>query len=110
MHPKNLAKIWAKQAQTNLALETGGKFVEKIKQKKIKKKQEAEARAALQARVTAQANREAARRVARGEGRDYGHTETRASSGWRSSPFYQGGRVGFSKGGIVDLWQELSNL
>ncbi len=41
---------------------------------------------------------------------DYGHTETRASSGWRSSPFYQGGRVGFSKGGIVDLWQELSNL
>ena len=110
MHPKNLAKIWAKQAQTNLALETGGKFVEKIKQEKIKKKQEAEARAALQARVTAQANREAARRVARGEGRDYGHTETRASSGWRSSPFYQGGRVGFSKGGIVDLWQELSNL
>ena len=110
MHPKNLAKIWAKQAQTNLALETGGKFVEKIKQERIKKKQEAEARAALQARVTAQANREAARRVARGEGRDYGHTETRASSGWRSSPFYQGGRVGFSKGGIVDLWQELSNL
>ena len=26
------------------------------------------------------------------------------------TPFYQGGRVGFSKGGIVDLWQELSNL
>ena len=110
MHPKNLAKIWAKQAQTNFALETGSKFVEKIKQEKIKKKQEAEAQAALQARVTAQANREAARRVARGEGRDYGHTETRASSGWERSPFYQGGRVGFSKGGIVDLWQELSNL
>ena len=26
------------------------------------------------------------------------------------TPFYQGGRVGFSKGGIVSLWQELSNL
>ena len=26
------------------------------------------------------------------------------------TPFYQGGRVGFSKGGIVNLWQELSNL
>ena len=65
---------------------------------------------AKQAAVTAQAAKTAQERVARGEGRDYGHTETRASSGWERSPFYQGGRVGFSKGGIVDLWQELSNL
>ena len=45
----------------------------------------------LQARVTAQANRGAAERVARGEARDYGHTQTRSSSGWRSDPFAKGG-------------------
>jgi len=50
----------------------------------------------LQARVTAQANRGAAERVARGEARDYGHTQTRSSSGWRSDPFAQGG--------LVSLW------
>ena len=56
------------------------------------RRQEKEAQErALQASITAQANREASRRVAGGEGRDYGHTQTRSSSGWRSSPFYQGG-------------------
>ena len=74
-------------------------------------KQEAEKRQAqLQAQVTQQAYQEAERRVAGGEGRDYGHTETRSSSGWESSPFYEGGRVNFSEGGIVGLWRELSNL
>ena len=38
-----------------------------------------------------------------GGGRDYGHQETRSSSGWRSSPFAQGGRVRYGDGGIVDL-------
>ena len=46
---------------------------------------------ALQQSVTHQANQEAARRIAQGEGRDYGHTETRASSGWERSPFKKGG-------------------
>ena len=53
--------------------------------------------ASLQAQVTAQANREARRRVSRGKARDYGKTETRASSGWESSPFV--------KGGLVDLYR-----
>jgi len=57
----------------------------------------AEKQASLQAQVTAQANREARRRVSRGEARDYGKTETRASSGWESSPF--------EKGGLVDLYR-----
>ena len=51
----------------------------------------------LQAQVTAQANREARERVGRGEARDYGKTETRASSGWESSPF--------AKGGLIDLYR-----
>jgi len=51
----------------------------------------------LQAQVTAQANREARERVGRGEARDYGHTQTRSSSGWRSDPMW--------KGGIVDLYR-----
>ena len=57
----------------------------------------AERQAALQAQVTAQANREARRRVSQGEARDYGKTETRASSGWESSPF--------AKGGLADLYR-----
>jgi hypothetical protein len=62
------------------------------KKKAVMQQQVADAeRQRLQARVTAQANQQAARRVAGGEGRDYGHTETRASSGWESSPFAQGG-------------------
>ena len=62
------------------------------KKKAVMQQQVADAeRQRLQAQVTAQANQQAARRVAGGEGRDYGHTETRASSGWESSPFAQGG-------------------
>ena len=58
--------------------------------------------AALQAQVTAQANREAKQRVSRGEARDYGKTETRASSGWESSPFEKGGLVNLYKyGGFI---------
>ena len=34
----------------------------------------------------------------------------RGTPGQGAHHFYKGGRVGFSKGGIVDLWQELSNL
>ena len=71
-----------------------------------KKKAAADAAAAkqasLQARVTTQANREARERVARGEARDYGKTETRASSGWASSPFVKGGLVDFYRhGGFI---------
>ena len=58
---------------------------------------DAQAQASLQAQVTAQANREARRRVSQGEARDYGKTETRASSGWESSPF--------AKGGLADLYR-----
>ena len=58
--------------------------------------------ASLQAQVTAQANREAKQRVSRGEARDYGKTETRASSGWESSPFEKGGLVNFYRyGGFI---------
>ena len=50
----------------------------------------------------AAANREAKQRVSRGEARDYGKTETRASSGWESSPFEKGGLVNFFKyGGLA---------
>ena len=67
------------------------------KKKAAMRQQVADAeRQRLQAKVTAQANRGAAERVARGEGRDYGHTETRSSSGWSSSPF--------RKGGLATLW------
>ena len=56
----------------------------------------------LQAQVTAQANREARERVGRGEARDYGKTETRASSGWESSPFAQGGLINLYRyGGFI---------
>jgi len=51
----------------------------------------------LQNQVTSQANREARERVGRGEARDYGHTQTRSSSGWRSDPMW--------KGGIVNLYR-----
>ena len=112
MHPKNLAKIWAKQAQTNLALETGSKFVEKIKQERIKKKKEAEALAAAKAHAARQ-------KSTPGYGSDPGGRDltggSRSSRGGATthstrSLMAKGGRVGFSKGGIVDLWQELSNL
>jgi len=42
-----------------------------------------------------------------------GYTGAGAGVGRTGPPgrnYYEGGRVGFSKGGIVDLWQELSNL
>ena len=56
----------------------------------------------LQAQVTAQANREARERVGRGEARDYGHTQTRSSSGWRSDPMWKGGIVGLYRyGGFI---------
>ena len=58
-----------------------------------KQKATADRQASLQAQVTAQANKEARRRVSQGESRDYGKTETRASSGWERSPFYRGGRI-----------------
>ena len=70
-------------------------------QKQIQQAQDAGgtggAQPTLQAQVTAQANREARERVGRGEARDYGHTQTRSSSGWRSDPMW--------KGGIVDLYR-----
>jgi hypothetical protein len=63
-------------------------------QKKIQQAEIVEAnRQALQSQVTTQANKEARERVSRGEERDYGKTETRASSGWESSPFNRGGMV-----------------
>ena len=34
-----------------------------------------------------------------------GGAETRDSSGWESSPFFKGGRVSYSKGGLASLWQ-----
>jgi len=78
-------------------------------QKKIKQAQDAGgtggAQQTLQAQITAQANREARERVGRGEARDYGHTQTRSSSGWRSDPMWKGGRAGFQAGGIVDLYR-----
>ena len=67
-------------------------------QRKIREAEAAQAQQqTLQAQVTAQANREARERVGRGEARDYGHTQTRSSSGWRSDPMW--------KGGIVDLYR-----
>jgi hypothetical protein len=70
-------------------------------QKQIQQAQDAGgtggAQPTLQAQITAQANREARERVGRGEARDYGHTQTRSSSGWRSDPMW--------KGGIVDLYR-----
>jgi hypothetical protein len=55
----------------------------------------------LQAQVTAHANREARERVGRGEAKDYGHTQTRSSSGWQNDPFKEGGMVRRSRGGIL---------
>jgi hypothetical protein len=34
-----------------------------------------------------------------------GGAETQDSSGWESSPFFKGGRVSYSKGGLTSLWQ-----
>ena len=87
-----------------------GMIREKIQARNLAKKkaamrqQVADAeRQRLQARVTAQANRGAAERVARGEARDYGHTQTRSSSGWRSDPFAKGGiaRLPLGLGSLV---------
>ena len=52
--------------------------------------------------------------IDRGDLRDIGggfhaYSDSGTAAGYEGS-FYKGGRVGFSKGGIVDLWQELSNL
>ena len=58
----------------------------------------------LQAQVTAQANREARERVGRGEAKDYGHTQTRSSSGWENDPFKEGGMVRRSRGGILGVF------
>jgi len=82
---------------------------EEVKQK-AKEQAAADRQAALQAQVTAQANKEARRRVSQGEARDYGKTETRASSGWESSPFEEGGiaRLGYQGGEMVTVpqhWQ-----
>ena len=64
--------------------------------------QESPRQQTLQAQVTAQANREARERVGRGEARDYGHTQTRSSSGWRSDPMWKGGIVGLYRyGGFI---------
>ena len=67
------------------------KQVNEIKEKeRVAEQQKQEA---LQAQVTAQANKEARERVGRGEARDYGHTQTRSSSGWQNDPFKEGGMV-----------------
>ena len=67
------------------------KSVNEIKEKeRVAEQQKQEA---LQAQVTAQANKEARERVGRGEARDYGHTQTRSSSGWQNDPFKEGGMV-----------------
>jgi hypothetical protein len=70
---------------------------QQIQQAEAAAKQERDRQVSLQAQVTSQANREARERVGRGEARDYGHTQTRSSSGWRSDPMW--------KGGIVDLYK-----
>jgi len=65
---------------------------------KLKQEREFDRPASLQSQVTSQANREARERVSRKEPKDYGKTETRASSGWKTgSPFV--------KGGLASLWQ-----
>ena len=75
---------------------------EVAKQKAAAADAAAKRQAPLQALVTAQANREARERVSQGEARDYGKTETRASSGWESSPFAKGGLVDFYRyGGFI---------
>jgi len=71
-------------------------------QKKIQAAESAAAQQeSLQAQVTAQANREARERVGRGEARDYGHTQTRESSGWQSDPMRKGGIASLKKGGRI---------
>ena len=51
----------------------------------------AAAEAALQAQITAQAHETASDLVSKGASRDWGKTETRDSSGWKSNPFAKGG-------------------
>ena len=73
--------------------------------------QETVRQAELQAEVTRQAEANAARIRAEqaraagphgnGGGGHHGHTETRSSSGWESSPFNKGGRVDKALGGRV---------
>jgi len=70
----------------------GDKFSDWRDERKEKKTAEAAAaQETLQAQITAQANQEARERVDRGEAPDYGHTQTRSSSGWRSDPMRKGG-------------------
>jgi len=92
--PSMLMK-WAKARAQSEGI---GRIREQIQAQNLAKKKAAmrqqvvdAERQRLQAKVTAQANRGAAERVSRGEARDYGHTQTRSSSGWRSDPMAQGG-------------------
>ena len=63
----------------------------------VQKQDEAKAQQTLQAQVTQQANKAAEQAVAGGAAPDYGKTQTRSSSGWRSDPMW--------KGGIVNLYR-----
>jgi len=76
-----------------------GEAAEAAKQKAAAADAAAKRQAPLPGLVTALANKEARERVSRGEARDYGKTETRASSGWESSPFAKGGLVDFYRYG-----------
>ena len=78
--PFNIAKMAAQKAR------------DWADQRRIKKeKAEAAAAEALQKQITDQANQTARDLVAGGASPDWGKTETRSSSGWRSSPFAKGG-------------------
>jgi len=96
---EELNEIIADQIKRKTYKKTGWhqKQLDHIKQvNEIKEKQrvaEQQKQEALQAQVTAQANREAKERVGRGEAPDYGHTQTRSSSGWQNDPFKEGGMV-----------------
>jgi hypothetical protein len=77
-------KNWFSDQQT--------KAQDRAEQRRIEKeKAEAAAAEALQKQITDQANQTARDLVAGGASPDWGKTETRSSSGWRSSPFAKGG-------------------
>ena len=80
----------------------------------VKTQDETRAQQTLQAQVTQQANKAAQEAVAGGAAPDYGKTETRESSGWEQSPFYEGGRVGYADGlsvyPILDVTQSGADL
>jgi len=103
---------WRKRKMDKLATQKG--LAQVAMQKQIQQAQDAGGtggpQQTLQAQITAQANREARERVARGEAKDYGHTQTRSSSGWRSDPMWKGGIAGlrikkvpapYARGGIL---------